>query len=212
MTSSKRLFSGSEIACVRGGRVLFEKLSFGLDAGDVLHLTGENGAGKTSLLRIMGGALPLADGKLLWEGTDFLENGIAAHNARFAFLPADDRNLKPAETVLETLQFWADTWRVSRDNCPGVLDRMDLLKLKHTPVRRLSTGQKRRLSLARVFLRQANLWLLDEPFTGLDKASSDLLFRALNVHCASGGMAVIASHQDIEPPKYGRLLHLKVSA
>jgi heme exporter protein A len=206
--TSKGLFNGSDIACARGGRV--QKLSFGMDPGDIVHLSGPNGAGKTSLLRIMCGALPPAAGKILWNGKNFLENGMAAHSERFAFLPADDRNLKPLETVMETVQFWAGLWGVSKDSCPGVLDRMDILKLKNTPVRHLSTGQKRRLSLARVFLKQAPLWLLDEPLSGLDKESYDLLIKALNIHCANGGMAAVASHYTLEPPKYGRLRRIDV--
>ena len=210
MTSSKRLFSGTGITCIRGGRTLFQKLSFGMNPGDIVHLSGPNGTGKTSLLRIMCGALPVSDGEVLWDGKDFLENGMRVHSERFAFLPADDRSLKPLETVLENIRFWAGIWGVANDACSGALDKMHLLNLKNTPVRHLSTGQKRRLSLARVFVKTAPLWLLDEPLSGLDRDSYDLLMKALNVHCANGGMVAVASHYTIEPPKYGRLIRVDV--
>jgi heme exporter protein A len=210
MASSKQLFSGIDITCMRGGRILFQKLSFGINPGDIVHLSGPNGAGKTSLLRIMCGALPVTDGEVLWNGKSFLENGMTTHSERYAFLPADDRSLKPLETVLENIRFWAGLWGVANDACSGALDKMQLLGLKNVPVRHLSTGQKRRLSLARVFVKTAPLWLLDEPLSGLDRDSYDLLMKALNVHCANGGMVAVASHYTIEPPKYGRLVRVDV--
>lgn len=210
MTSAKRLFSGTNITCIRGGRILFQKLSFGLNPGDVVHLSGPNGAGKTSLLRIMGGALPVVEGQITWNGKDFLENGISGHSDRFSFLPADDRSLKPLETVLENLCFWAGVWGVKEEICLDALERMHILNLKNTPVRRLSAGQKRRLSLARVFLKKAPLWLLDEPLNGLDRDSYDLFIKAINVHCTIGGMVAVASHYTIEPPKHGRLHRVDV--
>jgi heme exporter protein A len=208
--SPKPLFSGTDITCMRGGRVLFQNLSFKLGEGDVAHLSGPNGAGKTSLLRIMCGALPMTEGNLLWEKNNFLENGIAEHSRRFAFLPADDRNLKPAETILENIGFWADFWGVDKTACLKALDKMQLLNLKHTPVRRLSAGQKRRLSLARVFMKKAALWFLDEPLNGLDRESHDLFVKAMDEHCFKGGMVAVASHYAIEPPKHGALHRIDV--
>lgn len=210
MTSSKGLFSGTNIRCIRGGKILFQNLSFGLNPGDVVHLSGPNGAGKTSLLRIMCGALPAADGKVEWNGKNFLENGLDSHSARFSFLPADDRSLKSLETALENIQFWAGFWGKPEENCLEALEKMQILILKDTPVRYLSAGQKRRLSLARVFVKKAPLWLLDEPLNGLDRDSYDLFMTALNEHCAIGGMAAIASHYTIEPPNHGRLHRLDV--
>lgn len=212
MTSSKRLFSGTNIRCVRGGKTLFQNLSFGLNPGDVIHLSAPNGAGKTSLLRIMSGALPMVTGKLEWDGNDFLENGFDVHSARFSFLPADDRSLKSLETALENMQFWARFWGEKQENCVESLEKMQISALKDTPVRYLSAGQKRRLSLARVFIRRAPLWLMDEPLNGLDRPSHDLLMNALSEHCANGGMAVIASHYTIEAPCQGRLQRLGLGA
>jgi heme exporter protein A len=212
MTSAKRLFSGTNISCIRGGRLLFSGLSFGLNPGGIIHLSGANGAGKTSLLRIMSGALPLAAGELEWDGKYFLENGLQDHAERYSFLPSDDSSLKPLETTLENLRFWAAFWGIAEGACPGALEKMHILNLKDTPVRYLSAGQKRRLSLARVFLKQVPLWLLDEPLNGLDRDSHDLFVQALDAHCAGGGMAVVASHHPIEPPKGGTLQRVEVGA
>ncbi len=208
VTASKRLFSLENIACMRGGRMLFQNLSAGLNPGDILHLAGANGSGKTSLLRIMAGALPQAAGDIFWDGKNFLENGAAAHNSRFSFLPSDDRALKVLETCAENLQFWADVAAVPA-NIDTALDAMDMAKLKTRAVKYLSAGQRRRLSLARVLLKPAVLWLLDEPFNGLDAEASVLFRTALDTHIASGGMAVIASHHAIDPPRHGTLYRLE---
>lgn len=197
------------IACRRGGRVLFQNLSCSLDAGDVLHLSGPNGSGKTSLLRIMAGALPAATGKILWNGVNFLKNGPEEHAGRIAFLPSDDRNLKILETVNENIRFWAQLGG-DASRCAGVLDSMNLSALKNTPVQRLSAGQRRRLSLARILLNDHPLWLLDEPFNGLDAASMKLFRDVLDGHVAKGGIAVIASHHGLKPPKSGALRHVEL--
>lgn len=197
------------IACIRGGRMLFQNLSCGLDAGDVLHLLGPNGSGKTSLLRIMAGALPPAAGKILWNGANFLKNGQEEHAARIAFLPSDDRNLKILETANENIRFWAQLGG-STDRCAAVLTSMNLSALKNTPVQRLSAGQRRRLSLARILLNDYPLWLLDEPFNGLDAASMKLFRDMLDAHVAKGGMAVIATHHAMKPPKSGALRHVEL--
>ena len=205
MTSAKRLFSGINITCIRGGRILFQKLSFGLNSGDVVHLSGPNGAGKTSLLRIMCGALPAADGEITWNGKDFLENGLPEHAERFAFLPSDDRSLKPLETVYENLRFWAGIWSVDEENCLSALERMHILNLKDTPVRYLSAGQKRRLSLARVFLKKAPLWLLDEPLNALDEPAQQAFRSVLATHLTAGGLAIVATHAELGMPGARRL-------
>jgi heme exporter protein A len=209
MTTAKQLFSGTNISCIRGGRRLFSGLSFSLNPGEIIHLSGANGAGKTSLLRIMCGALPAAEGTIKWNDSDFLENGMETHSTRFSFLPADDSSLKALETVLENLRFWAAFWGISKDACLGVLDKTGLSNLKDTPVRYLSAGQKRRVGLARMVLKKAPLWLLDEPFNGLDPEAHDLFIKEMNAHCAGGGMAVVASHHPIE---HGALRRIKVGA
>lgn len=200
MASSKRLFNNTlrfaQITCARGSRLLFQNFSAELSAGGVLRLAGVNGAGKTSLLRIAAGALPCAGGQMLWDGADILENGAAVHNARFSFLPADDRDLKLLETARENLAFWARLWAIDDRHgaVEGALAAMGLSALADAPVRILSAGQKRRLSLTRMVMKPAPLWLMDEPFNALDDAAIALLMQALQDHLAKGGMAVLATH------------------
>jgi len=197
---AKRLFSSTlgfaDVACIRGNRLLFQNFSATLRAGDVLRLAGANGAGKTSLLRIAAGALPHAAGRILWDGVDILENKGAPHHARFAFLPADDRDLKLLETARENLRFWAALWQLQTPVAAvdAALSAMGLLPLANAPVRILSAGQKRRLSLARVILKQSPLWLLDEPFNALDDTAIQLLSQAMAAHLAAGGMVMMATH------------------
>ena len=210
MDTAKRLFSGTNVACIRRERLLFQNVNFSVQPGDVLHLGGPNGAGKTSLLRIMCGALPAAAGKIHWHGKPYLENGLDDHTARYSWLPADDASLKPLETAAESLKFWADFWRLDVKRCDDALKKMDMTHLKDMPVRALSTGQKRRLNIARVFLKDSPLWLLDEPLSGLDMKSYDLFVAALDGHCKKGGAAIIASHYAIPPPKHGALKRLEL--
>lgn len=210
MTTAKWLFSGTHISCWRGGRTLFQNLSFGLNAGDIIHLSGPNGAGKSSLLRILCGALPAAGGTIEWNGKNFLENGAGTHAERCSFLPPDDRALKSLETVLENLQFWAAFGKIPETACQAALDKMHILNLQDTPVRYLSAGQKRRLSLARLLMKKAPLWLLDEPFIGLDRPSRNLFTQEMELHCSTGGIIAVASHDAIEPPRHGMLQRIEI--
>lgn len=178
--------------------MLFQNVSFALSEGGLVHVQGVNGAGKSSLLRQLAGALPLAAGQVRWAGEDFLAKGAAFHAARLCYLPPDDRALKLLETVEETLGFWADIYNVPRSahslRLKAAMESMEISTLSQRPVRQLSAGQKRRLSLARLMLAPRALWLLDEPLNGLDGAAADLLARALGQHGAQGGITVAASH------------------
>jgi len=201
MVKSKELFLGKDITCLRGGRVIFQNISFKLNCGDILHLVGENGCGKTSLLRIMAGALDPYEGELFWKGKNFLENGVESHNDNFSFLPSSDSNLKPLENVLENLEFWAGIYGVDKSLCVKSMRKVHITPLKDKEIRYLSAGQKRRVSLARIFLRYTPLWLLDEPLNGLDSKSRDLFLKSIEDYAAKGGIAVVASHYDINSTK-----------
>jgi len=201
--AAKPLFSDvltlDGIAGQRGGRMLFSGFSLSLAPGAAAILTGPNGAGKSSLLRIVAGALPSFAGQVLWNGESFLENGHGVHARRFAFVPPDDRALKLLETVGETLSFWARLRDLPHAAIGHGLAAMGLGPLRDTPVRLLSAGQRRRLSVARALMQEESpLWLFDEPFNGLDAAAEGLFLSALLRHRARGGMALIASHHPAE--------------
>ncbi|OAN48006.1 heme ABC transporter ATP-binding protein CcmA [Paramagnetospirillum marisnigri] len=195
-------FSGTDLACLRGGRVVFAGLGFSLESGGALVLLGPNGSGKSSLLRVMAGLLRPAHGVLAWDGEPVGENP-EGHNARTHYLGHHDA-VKPVLTVAENLRFWAHL----HDSHAGraglavetALDRFGLSHLAAIPGKMLSAGQKRRTNLARLLAAPSPLWLLDEPTTALDKASIKALEAVLAEHRAQGGMVVLSTHADIDLP------------
>jgi len=168
---------------MRGGRVLFKGLNATLGAGDALVLTGPNGVGKSSLLRLISGLLPS------YAGT-------VAHAGRLA-LSDENPALDPRLPLAQALGYWAGLDGTGPAAVAAALDALDLTRLTDVPVRLLSTGQRRRANLARVLASGADIWLLDEPGNGLDTDSLVLLERAIAAHRAQGGIAVIASHQPL---------------
>lgn len=178
-----------DLACLRGDRIVFAGLSFALPAGAALLLTGANGAGKSTLLRILAGLLRPAEGGVFWRGDDTAADP-AAHAARMRYVSHHDA-LKPALTVTENLDFFARVWGGA---VVPALEAMALAPLADLPARVLSSGQKRRLALARLALAPVPLWLLDEPTTGLDAASVARLGPLLAAHRAAGGIVVAATH------------------
>jgi len=173
----------TDVACLRGGRMLFRGVSLTLGPGESALLTGPNGVGKSSLLRLCAGLLPA------FAGTVDRRGGIALTDERLAL----DMDL-PLATALA---FWAQLDRAEPEAVSAALDAMALTRLADVPVRMLSTGQRKRAMLARVIASGAPIWLLDEPGNGLDSASTDLLGAAVAAHLASGGIVVVASHQPL---------------
>lgn len=183
---------------MRGEKVVFAGVSFRAAPGCALLLTGANGAGKSSLLRLLAGLLPPAAGTLLWDGEDALADR-AGHARRLRYLSPQDA-LKPALTVRESLGFAARLHGGGGD-VDAALDALGLQPLAELPVRLLSTGQRRRLALARLALAPAApLWLLDEPTLGLDAASVSRLGGLLARHRDGGGLVVAATHLPLPLP------------
>ncbi|MGG5821134.1 heme ABC exporter ATP-binding protein CcmA [Falsiroseomonas sp. HW251] len=194
------MLEGQELACWRGERAVFAGLSFRLEAGGALLLTGPNGAGKSSLLRVLAGLIPAAEGRLLWDGEDALADRIG-HARRLRYLGHGDA-LKPSLTAAENLAFYARLW--GGEVAPA-LAALGLAELSDLPARVLSSGQKRRLALARLALSPAGLWLLDEPTVGLDAASVERLGALLAAHRGRGGMVLAATHLPLPLPDAGEL-------
>jgi len=184
-----------DLACIRGDRAIFAGLSFSVPAGGALLLTGANGAGKSSLLRVIAGLLPAAGGEVLLEGTP-ARTDPAGHALRLRYISSQDA-LKPALTVAENLAFYAALWG---GDVPPALEALGLSPLASLPGRVLSTGQRRRLALARLALAPARLWLLDEPSLGLDAASVARLGDLMARHRAAGGTILAATHLPLPLP------------
>jgi heme exporter protein A len=181
-----------DLACRRGERLVFQRLSFTLEAGGALLLTGPNGSGKSSLLRLLAGLLPPLSGALAWDGEPVARDP-AAHRARLQYLGHLDA-LKPVLTVAETLAFWAGLRGGSAENCQRALERVRLDHLADWPCRHLSAGQKHRLAFARLLASPAVLWLLDEPTTGLDRQAVSDIEDAVAEHRDAGGIVILSTH------------------
>ncbi len=173
-----------DLAVARGGLRVIEGVDLDLSAGDALILQGPNGAGKTTLLRTIAGLQPPAAGT------------IEAPEDSIAYAAHADA-VKPTLTVAENLAFWA---RVFGGSDQGVLARFDLADLAGRPAARLSAGQRRRLGLARLAVTGRPIWVLDEPTVSLDRGSVARFTDVLRAHLGQGGIAIIASHLELDLP------------
>jgi heme exporter protein A len=187
------------LACRRGERIVFVGVSFRLACGDALALTGANGSGKSSLLRLVAGLLPPAAGRLSW-GTAPVTADPSGHRLRLHYVGHQDA-LKLAMTPREMLAFWAALRGLRLSRSAPALDQalaaFNLEALADWPCRWLSAGQRRRVALARLLVSPALLWLLDEPTTALDDESQAGLEQVIGSHRATGGMVMVATHMPI---------------
>jgi heme exporter protein A len=184
-----------DITCVRGGRTVLEGMSFAVQAGEALMLRGPNGTGKSSLLRLLAGYVPVADGSLLWGGED-AHDDLEAYQPNLHYLGHLDA-IKPVLSVRENISQWAALMGEEAD-ADDALAHFGLAKLAALPAKYLSAGQKRRLNLARLAASHRPIWLLDEPSVSLDAESVAQLEKLVANHLAEGGMAIIATHLDLE--------------
>ena len=194
--------AGENLACIRGGRVVFARLNFSVADGEALLITGRNGAGKSSLLRVIAGLVRLADGKLSLDGGE----AEARINEQVHYLGHQDA-LKPALSVGENLRFWARYLGNDEADIEAALAAVALAPLADLPAAYLSAGQRRRLSIARLIAVKRPIWLLDEPTSALDTASQDRLAGLMRDHLAGGGMIIAATHGPIglESPREMRI-------
>jgi heme exporter protein A len=191
--SDKARLEVRELHLWRGERHLLRGISFALHAGELLQVVGPNGVGKTTLLRCAAGLLPPESGDVYWCGKSLAGDRDACHQ-QFAYL-AHVNALKADLTALENLHFGVGIRRqVATSVLRDTLERLQVGHCADLPVRSLSAGQKRRVALARIFLTQAPLWILDEPVTNLDTAGIELFELSMAQHLADGGMILTAAH------------------
>lgn len=188
-----------QLTCVRGERTLFEGLDFKLEAGVGLWVAGANGSGKTSLLRLLCGLAAPAAGEIRWHGEDIrsLREEYARNLVYIGHASAVKDDLTAHENLLTSATLGGV--EVERDDARQALARIGLGGREDMPARFLSQGQRRRVVLARLLLSiRTPLWLLDEPFTALDRAAVDQLRATVAEHLAQGGLAVFTTHQEVE--------------
>lgn len=185
-----------QLRCERDDRVLFENLDVRVQNGDLLQLAGPNGAGKTTLLRLLAGLNRDYEGTLLWQGQNLYDDfsAYAAQRLYQGHLSA----IKKALTPLENLRWLVSQWGVSTDALWTALDEVELGGFEETPCQQLSAGQQRRVALARLCIAPTPLWILDEPFTALDKAGVAWLEGKLQQQVQAGGAVIITSHHALE--------------
>jgi heme exporter protein A len=181
--------SGRGVRCIRGGREVFSGLDFDACAGEALAVTGANGAGKTSLLRLIAGLLAASGGSIdLTGGDPELTLAEQAH-----YLGHRDA-LKPALSVTENLRFWRDYLGGAGADPAASLEAVGLDHAAHLPAAYLSAGQRRRLSIGRLLAMPRPVWLLDEPTSALDAAGQGMFAGLMTDHLRHGGLIVAATH------------------
>lgn len=181
------------LTCVRDDRVLFSELSFTVCPGEMVQIAGKNGAGKTSLLRILAGFAQPENGEVKWQG-EGLSRARYQYHQDLLWL-RHQPGIKNVLTAFENLSFYHAN---SAENLRWqALTEVGLLGFEDVPVNQLSAGQQRRVALARLWLSSQKLWILDEPFTAIDVTGVEKLTRQLKLHTEQGGMVILTTHQPL---------------
>ena len=192
------MLEADNLECVRGDRRLFAGVGFRLEAGELLYLQGKNGAGKTSLLRMLIGLLPPEAGEIRWQGKPIGSDEFRADLCYLGHLNAIKEELTPLENLLAAARLADET--LSEDDALDALEQVGLAGREDLACRYLSQGQKRRVALARLVKEKRPLWILDEPFVALDVAAVDWLAGIISGHLQRGGLAVMTTHQQVTIP------------
>jgi heme exporter protein A len=189
------VISAKQLSCTRGDNLLFQDVSLSVQGGQCLHVTGPNGCGKTSLLRLISGINPAEEGEIKWRGIDTANN--LQYFSECAYI-AHKEGLKSELTAIENLRYYqhldGSKNEVALDDA---LEKMDILGCADLAAQQLSFGQRRRLSFARLLMADFPLWILDEPFTGIDSAGRELIESLCVAHLKEGGLIIMTHHQSL---------------
>ncbi|QOI55932.1 cytochrome c biogenesis heme-transporting ATPase CcmA [Rouxiella badensis] len=190
------MFEALNLSCVRDERTLFSGLSFTIQPGEIVQIEGQNGAGKTSLLRILAGLSSPDEGEVHWQGQNIRRQRELFHQ-HLLFL-GHYPGIKSVLTAYENLSFYqTESGNDAQDEIFHALEQVGLLGYEDVAVAQLSAGQQRRVALARLWISRAPLWILDEPLTAIDKQGVSTLIELFERHAQNGGMVLLTTHQDL---------------
>ena len=183
----------NNLSCQRGYNLLFENLSFELNSGEVLKISGPNGSGKTSLMKILAGLNSFETGSIEYDN---IEINSETYNLDFLYL-GHLAALSPELSCLENLKYTAHLGNNNLNpDFSDALTKVGLEKFENELVGKLSAGQKKRIALSLLFITQSKVWLLDEPFSALDSQAIKIIESRIEEHCNSGGLCILTTHQD----------------
>ena len=189
-------FEIKNISCIRGNKLLFKNLNFKLKNQELLVIKGANGSGKTTLLKILSGLLKTLSGSIIFDKKN-INTSKDEYLKLFEYI-GHENAIKNALTVRENLNFYLKIKKnLKKENFKNAIKIFNLKHLLDIKIENLSSGEKRRVSLSRLILSNSKIWFLDEPTNSLDKKNTLIFFKILNQHLKSNGIAVIASHDEI---------------
>jgi heme exporter protein A len=193
---SEPLLKVSQLYCERDDRVLFSHLDFALSAGEIVQIEGQNGSGKTTLLRILCGLSRNYEGEILWRGEPVQD--VREQFCREMLYFGHQAGVKAELTPEENLRWYAALQpSIAAADIQAALERVGLRGYEDVPCHSLSAGQNRRVSLARLYLSRAPLWILDEPFTAIDKQGVAAKEKLLLEHARRGGSVILTTHHEL---------------
>ncbi|MEQ1962826.1 cytochrome c biogenesis heme-transporting ATPase CcmA [Xenorhabdus khoisanae] len=204
------MLEAKELIYTRHGRCLFRGLNINVLSGEIVNIEGQNGSGKTSLLRLLTGLTQPEGGCILWQGRD-IQRQREYYHSQLLYL-GHQPAIKSVLTVSENLAFYQRTLsgRYDKNKTYQALDEVSLSGYEEIPIAQLSSGQQRRVALARLWLSQAPLWILDEPLTAIDKRGIEKLTILFTHHLSNGGIIIFSTHQNL-PTEFATLRTIRLT-
>ena len=184
----------NSLTCKRGNKVIFRNLNLKIQNGVATIISGKNGSGKTSLLRIIADLLNPKSGDIIWKGKSIYKN-LDNYHKEITFV-ADINTSKNNLTIIENINFWKDLYgsSITHEGFVRLIDNLNLRSHMNNRVSFLSKGQKGKLELSRIIIEERNIWILDEPFLGLDQDSVNIIGQTINDHLTQNGIVILTSH------------------